>query len=621
VTGLAAGERPVTWSRLQRSLGLLVLLLGGILRFAYLDHGLRHLPHTDENYFVEPAARIRASGRLDPGWHQYPGLMFYVLLPLVAPAEGHDAPGPDAYLAARRLIASCGVLALALAIPLGRRLVGPWGTLLAVALLAVSPVHVETAHSLRPDVVLECLTLLLFLALLRLDGRPRRDLQAGAALGLAMGLKYSAILSAVPLLLARLAIPKRRGPGLLITAAAASLVFFLCSPYMLWNWDGFWTGILTQVGYHYQEQPATLEPYASRLLTYASVWPKALGWPATLLAAAGLVVAMRSQPRRFLPFVALPPLTVAVFATSGYFFNRHLVPSMSVVALLAGLALETLRRRGRRGASLALALAVAAPVPTLLATVHYLRSIGRPSTFDRAADWVSARVPGPARVLTDQPRLGFPTRFEVLRMRREQLDAATLELLLPEVQAVVSAPLPEGAHPDALRAATVARPPGNPWGGPTLELRLGRPAETRPVELAAARLSASASGEQLENLRDGDLGSYWEVEAQRGQVEWIEVELPRAVTLARVELMLGSRPQDAGRGLRVKVALPGAEYVTARSVSVRPATRDQNADVGGYSERLALQPVPARFVRIERSAGARRWSVAELRLEAAIGPP
>jgi Dolichyl-phosphate-mannose-protein mannosyltransferase len=610
------------WSRLQLSLGLLVLLLGGVLRFAHLDHGLRHVPHTDENYFVEPAARMRASGSLDPGWHQYPGLMFYALLPLVAPAEGHEAPGPEAYLAPRRLIAGCGVLALALVLPFGRRLVGPWGALLAAALLAVSPVHVETAHSLRPDVVLECLTLLLLLALLRLDGSPRRDLQAGGALGLAMGLKYSAILSGVPLLLSRLSTPRRRWMGLLTCAAAAGLVFLLCSPYMLWNWDGFLDGILTQVGYHYQEQPATLEPYASRLLAYAGVWPKALGWPAALMALAGLWLALRSQPRRFLPFVVLPPLTAAVFATSGYLFNRHLVPSMGVVALLAGLPVESLRRRGRGGAGLALALALAAPLPSLLATAHYLRSIGRPTTFDRAADWVSAQLPGPARVLTDQPRLGFPPRFEVLRLRPDELDVPTLELLVPEVQAVVSEPLPEAAALDLPQAAIVERPASNPWGGPpVLELRLGRPAATRVIDLAGARLSASASGERLENLRDGDLDSYWEVEARRGQVEWIGVELPRAVRLVRVELLLGSRPRDAGRGLTLKIALPDGEYAALRSVPVRPATRDQRADLGGYSERLAMRPVLTRSVRIERSAGARRWSVAELRLEAEGGTP
>jgi hypothetical protein len=607
----------VSWTRNQLLLGLLLLGLGAALRFVHLDHGLRHRPHVDEHYFIEPASRMRASGSLDPGWHQYPGLMYYALLPLVPPAEGDRYPGPQTYLAARRLIAGCGVAALGLVLVFGGRLVGPWGALAAAALLAVSPVHVETAHMLRPDVALECLTLLLFLALLRLDGSSRRDLQAGAALGLAMGLKYSAILAGLPLLLARLTTPARRWRGLLTCGVAGGVVFALCAPYLFWNWSEFLGGISKQVGYHYLEEPGDPGPYPSRLLNYASVWPKALGWPAALLALAGLVLGLRSQPRRLLPFVVLPPLTALVFATSGYFFNRHMIPSMSAVALLAAFALETLRGGGRNGARVALALAVAAPVPSLLATGRYLASVGRPSTFDMGVDRVTERFPGPARVLTDMPNLHFPPRFEVLRARPGRLDARTLELLLPEVDVAISRPVAGAAAYSLTPDDSVERPAESHWQGPrVVELRLRRERATRTIDLGEAALRASAATERLESLRDADLETYWDVEAERGEPEWIEVELPRAVRLARVELLLGSRPEDAGRGLRVEVAPPGGDYRRIRAVRARPPTREQNAELGGYSERLVLTPVRAQRVRIGRSAGARRWSVAELRLEA-----
>ncbi len=392
-----------------------ILVAAALLRLLHAGQGLRHTPHEDERYFVENVARMLATGSLDHGFYEYPGLLFYLLAPALALAGTGQPPGPRAYLAARLFIALAGVLAVALAERFGRRLAGPAAGLWAAAFLAFSPVHVEAAHMLRPDVVLEALMVLFFLALLRLqeEGTPRADLRAGAALGLAVGLKFSAGLGAACLLAARFLTPGRRWRGLALAGLAGALVFALVSPYALVNAASFAQGVFTQLAYHYQPRPATPDPLLQRLLAYPSVWPKALGWPGALLALAGLALARREW-RRFLPFVLLPPLTALVFSTTDYFYNRFMIPSLSVLAVLAGLALQAAGERRPRAALAAGLLALALPAT---ASWRYLEAIGRPSTRDRVADWAARQLPGPARILTDVPQLDFDPRFELARPR------------------------------------------------------------------------------------------------------------------------------------------------------------------------------------------------------------
>lgn len=608
---MSAPDEPAAASARTRwaLLGILVVV-AALLRLIHIDQGLRHTPHVDERYFVENVARMLATGSLDHGFYEYPGLLFYLLAPVLALAGTGQPPGPQAYLAARVFVALAGVLAVALTERFGRRLAGPAAGLWAAAFLAVSPVHVETAHMLRPDVVLEALMILFFLALLRLgeEGAAHADLRAGAALGLAVGLKFSAALGGLSLLVARLLTPGRRWRGLLLAGLAAALVFALVSPYALVNATTFAQGVVTQVAYHYQPRPGPPEPLLQRLLAYPSVWPKALGWPGALATLAGLALARREW-RRFLPFVLLPLLTAAVFATTGYFYNRFMIPSLSVLAVLAGLTLQSLGRGRPRLALVAGLLALAFPAT---ASWRYLEAIGRPSTRDRAADWIAAHLPGPARVLTEIPQLQLDERrYELLRPRffdsgaRLQAGESALVALLPEDEALFTE-----------LESLAAFDPQSPFEGPRILLRGHAPRAWRALPLARARLSASAGTDALEALRDGRLETFWSVDARRGQPEWIELSFEAPTSLGRVELKLGDRPRDAGRGLRLLISLDGHDFEPARTWPGRPPTREQLPSLAPPSEVLLLDSRAVLALRIERLAGERRWSVAELELAA-----
>ena len=71
-----------------------------VLRFTALGWGLRHTPDLDEQFFVENVRGMLARGDLDHRFHEYPGLVFYLLLPVVA-AVDRTTLAREGYLLAR----------------------------------------------------------------------------------------------------------------------------------------------------------------------------------------------------------------------------------------------------------------------------------------------------------------------------------------------------------------------------------------------------------------------------------------------------------------------------------------------------------------------------------------
>ena len=204
-----------------------VLITAAALRLLGLSWGLRHPPHWDERVFVENVGQMIESGDLDHRYYEYPALFFYILRPLLALAP-MDPPGARAYLLARGVVAAFGVISCALLYRLGVEVAGSRAGLLAALLLAVSPLAVHTAHMVRPDVALQAFALLALLALRRVGESVRGDLGAGAAVGLAISVKFSGAFLLPSYLAQRwtAAGPRLRGTFL---AAGAGLAAFVAT--------------------------------------------------------------------------------------------------------------------------------------------------------------------------------------------------------------------------------------------------------------------------------------------------------------------------------------------------------------------------------------------------------
>ncbi len=598
-----------SWAR-----GLLagILVCAALLRFSSLDWGLRHAPHMDERYFVENAWRMIAERNLDHGYYEYPGLFFYVLTPALAMIKTAGPPGPGAYAVARGVVAAFGVLNVLLLYWWGRRVAGPRAARAAAALLALSPVDVQTSHMVRADIVLATFVLLGLASLGAIGDSVRGDIKTGFAVGAAAAVKFTGVLLAPAYLIRRLLVPGPRAQGTALAAAAAAAAFGLLSPFALFHGRAFVEGATTQVTYHYQHRPGGPAAPLDMLVSYAAVWPKALGWPAAALALAGLV-AVRREWRTWVPFVVLPAATLVVFATQEYRFDRHLVPSLGSVALLAGVSIDSVaRRRAFAGAALFLA---AASFPAV-ASVAYLRSISQPGTKDVALDWIEANVPPGARILTTIGGFGLDRRrYEVMSLRRLR---PRNRLQLGAVDAIVTSRPGDETLLHGFPPAFVARP-STPAAGRPVRVRLV-PAEQRPrlvpVSLEGARFKASQNADALPALRDGRLDTRWEAAPRRGHEEFVRVDLPAPALVGRIELALGDRPDAASRGVVVSLSEDGVHWRRLRPLPGRPG----EGQLGAASRLLLFEPIPARAVRIITTGRGRPWAIAELRIDA-VSPP
>ena len=588
------------------------LVVAAALRFTGLGWGLRHKPHMDEEDFVLNVGLMLSRGDLDHRYYEYPGLFFYILYPVLGLLGVGAAPGLGAYLAARGVVATFGVANVLLLYVLGSRIAGARAGLVAAALLAFSPVDVETSHMVRADVVLETFVLMALMAFRGVGENAWDDARSGVGLGAACAVKFTGALLAPSYLLQRLLAPGRRLRGLLLAGVVAALAFAAFSPYALLHAGDFLASARTQVAYHYQARPGTPPSRWSMLATYAAIWPKALGLPGAILVLAGFVT-VRREWRTWAPLAVLPLTTLAVFATQGYRFERHLVPSFGVLALLAGVATDRIAARfGAPAAALAAVLAVGFP---LASSVSYVRAISRPGARDIALDWVEAHLPAGSRVVTTVPGFGLDRgRFEVVALKR--LTPASRIQVLAADAVVTSAPGDEALVHD-LPAAFVARPETR-FAGRAVRVRT-IPPEARPayraVPLGGARLQASQNAPALLALQDGRLDTRWDVKRRPTLEDWVEVMLEAPVRLARIELMLGDRPADAGRGLIVSVSEDGVRWRRIRTLPGRSTVESQS---GPPSQVFLFDPVRARGVRvIQGTREGRRWGIAELRLDTA----
>jgi hypothetical protein len=620
VPGTGAGT--VKWTAT-----LAILLLAAALRFTGLGWGLRHPPHMDERVFVENVFAMIEAGDLDHRYYEYPGLVFYLLWPLLRPLAD-EGPSAQAYLLARALVAAAGVAGCALLVPLGRRLHSVGVGLFAALLMAVSLVAVETAHMFRPDVVLQALSAAALLAFARLDGRRRAEAAAGLVLGLALATKFTGVLLVPSYVCARLLAPGPRLRRLVLGAAVAGLAFALTSPYAVLHAREFVAGVAVQLRYHYQEDVRATTSYLGMLGQYARVWGEGLGWAGTVLSLVGLETAARAW-RRWLPSLLLVVSSLLVLATSDVRQDRFLLPALSVGCLLAGagaarvagalahaLAARVPWPTDRTRLAVLLAVAAAAAAMPLRASFWFAHDMTRPQTRDLVLDWVSSNVPSRSRVLSTVPLLGLDTdRLEVLAApplspgdRPQVLEAdVVLTTGADDAQAVA------GLH------AVYAVAPETKYQGRTTITAWTVPAALRPayrrLDLASARLATSDAPQDLAALTDGRDDTWWRTRGPQQRGDFIEVHLPAEALLARVELALGQETRFAARQLRLEVAEDGLTWGPADTVAGRPPVELQ-VSAPPAQVLLLSPPRRARALRLVQTGlgWRRRWGVAELRV-------
>ncbi|MBI3741864.1 MAG: glycosyltransferase family 39 protein, partial [Chloroflexi bacterium] len=242
---------------------LAILALGAVLRLWGIDFGLPYTLAPDEPTHFTIALRIFKTGNLNPGWLNYPSLMFYLnalaLVPyfLIQHARGiwqtpADIPNPEIvtmgvgqlaapseFLLSRGLTALFGVASIFLIYKIGCEFgKGKSVGLIAALMLAVSPASVYNSHLIRPDTMAVFFALVSFFFAQKIldDPRPRNYVWAGIGAGLATACKYNMPLIGAAILAAHFLKFGRAGwrrKEIYFAIGAGALTLFAASPYIL----------------------------------------------------------------------------------------------------------------------------------------------------------------------------------------------------------------------------------------------------------------------------------------------------------------------------------------------------------------------------------------------------
>jgi len=422
------GARSTGVEQWQRVLLLVILAGAALLRFWNLDFGLPRFYHPDEQTKVLrvlwPMLRDHT---LDPRYFNHPAFLLYSTgaVGLTRSAlTGEEISGDLMLLSGRTVSAVMGTFTVFLVFLLGRRLAGAWCGLVAAALLAASPLHVQCSHYMKEDVAVTAWATLQLLLCVRYvqDGRRRDLFLAGAFTGMATATKYVGALSAVSLLAAcllrwRLAGLREAWRGVVrdvaICGALACVVFVAVNPYALLNAQQFRTGVNREAVHarrgHFRGRLAA-GPWRD-LWTYhlrRSLIP-GMGLMVVGLGVAGSVWALRRRDRA----ACLVVLAGAV----GYLVQessplkpppqpeRYMVLVLPMVAVMAAYfvaqAATACRRRagGNRPCVVLAGVLVAAMLaPPLLDSVRNVASM-KPDTRDLASAWLAENCPAGSKVM------------------------------------------------------------------------------------------------------------------------------------------------------------------------------------------------------------------------------
>ena len=334
------------------------------------------LLNPDEENIVPRAWELVHGGGLDPGWYDYPSLLFLVLAPSQVLA---DAPS---YGAARVVAVGIGVAGVAAAWWLGRAAYGRLAGAVGAIGVAVATTHIAYSRMAVTDVLLT-VGITVTLALL-VTGRLE---WAGVAAGLAASAKYPGVVLAVPLVVAGYGQWRR----LARAGVLAALAFALTSPFVLINAGAAWGDIervqrLAEYGWlGFEDDPVTPLAFAERL------WDT-LG-PLAIVCVAALAIAAWKRTRQDLVLLSF----VAVYALSllpvEAHYDRYVLPFVPVLCVLAG-----------RDRWLATAAVVTALVPLWWSVDDGRALTGRDPRIDAVA-WIERNVPPGDRIAADPSTL------------------------------------------------------------------------------------------------------------------------------------------------------------------------------------------------------------------------
>lgn len=306
--------------------------------------------HPDEHdYVINHALKISWTD-LDPKFLNYPSLLCYstALANGLLKQLGIVREEWQIYIVGRSIVAVYGALTCAAVFLLAEELEASLiAAFLAALWVSLLPEHVWESHIAVTDVVMTfwiIVTLYMSVRLIR-RSRPVDYLLAGAALGLAVGSKYTAALAGIAPLVAVVAGKRNPGKslrGFALLGLSALAACFVVTPYTFIRFKAFLQAMAYEnmhVHSHHKgfSLPALGPQYHRYLYQILAAWPFSFGMVLYLSVAIGIAWAIWRWKKEYAVVLFFAALFFAVTGSWTLTPLRYYLPLLVIGALFAGL--------------------------------------------------------------------------------------------------------------------------------------------------------------------------------------------------------------------------------------------------------------------------------------------
>jgi hypothetical protein len=332
-----------------------VLIFAAVVRFKDLSTGLPLHSLFGETDMLNILLHMMKTGDLNPHQFDLPGLAYYFLLPFLYLfyqighwlhyfPEMDNVPSFSFIFIGRLICATFGTLSVYLCYRVGRKF-SEWTGLLAMAILAAMPQHIEYSHMLRPEIPAIFFMLIALEIAFSILESPRMVLYwlFGVAIGITISLKYTVGLPLLPLLIVTHWFKRDEAKlsWLFRSLLLIAIVFFLSNPFVAAD---------PEVFHHWREKAGTLytteDYYGKSTVAYYIEFLTRYDYniPLMLFAAFGMVLSISSSFQKAC-VLGLYPWIVFLWLCSFPTRRPHgLLPMHPFLAIWAAILLAEVKR-------------------------------------------------------------------------------------------------------------------------------------------------------------------------------------------------------------------------------------------------------------------------------------
>lgn len=405
---------------------IFILSVGIFLRIWGTNFGLPFEYQPDEPFFITPLEKLAVLH--SPGWYGAPGLtVIYangVIFLAVSKILSWSASIFEQYqnnptpflLAARIFYALVGTTNIYLVFILAKKIFKNENIALFSSLaLALSVLHVEHSHYIRPDILLAFFLTLtaLFSWNIQERGKTKDYILAAFFLALAMTTKYPGILGVIFILTGHILFWKDRretkiiNKKILLAGCIGVITFFVIFPYLIFDFHT----VIKNILYEARSEHAGADQlgFFGNLFFYLQGMGWYIGTIPALFGVWGIIKIFQTNKKAFFFLLSFSLIFLCFIASLGLHWNRWAIPLLPFLSLFIGYgsayALRVIRTYTK---NTALLIAFSSCVliftwyPALLRSFRQSFALANFDTRDHARNWIIKNIPENTTIVQEE---------------------------------------------------------------------------------------------------------------------------------------------------------------------------------------------------------------------------